>query len=159
MKSLAAFEQGVEGALVHGLFGVPLHGQHEAGRRQLDRLGHTVAGAGGDHQAAAQVAARPGGASSSTVVPAPNTDAAVVPGAVPTSTSSKCMGWRRWSTFPTTSGRCWCSVPPKKTFSTWQPRQMASTGRSASSAAARRARSLASRFGSTPPTSGSGSSP
>ena len=79
-----------------------------------------------------------------------------MPGTVSTSTSSKCMGWRRWSTFPTTSGRCWCSVPPKKTFSTWQPRQMASTGRSASSAAARRARSLASRFGSTPPTSGSG---
>ena len=39
-------------------------------------------------------------------------------------------GTGRWSSWPTTSGRCWCSVPPRATLSTCRPRQMASNGRS-----------------------------
>ena len=38
------------------------------------------------------------------------------------------IAWR-WSTSrPTTSGRCWCSVPPRATFSACAPRQMPSIG-------------------------------
>ena len=58
----------------------------------------------------------------------------------------------RWVSLPMTSGRCWCSVPPSSTLRTWQPRQMASTGRSAARAAASSARSLSSRTVLTPAT-------
>ena len=39
-------------------------------------------------------------------------------------TTSRCSSW------PTISGRCWTMSPPRATFSTWKPRQIASTGRS-----------------------------
>ena len=41
---------------------------------------------------------------------------------------SSVPGPARWSARPATSCTCWCSVPPSATFSSWMPRQIASTG-------------------------------
>ena len=56
--------------------------------------------------------------------------AASEPGARRTSWSalSKEPSARRWSVWPTSSGRCWTSVPPRATFISCMPRQMPSTG-------------------------------
>ena len=62
------------------------------------------------------------------------------PAASPSSIATVCVVSRpdavwRWSIEPSvTSGRCWCSVPPRATLSAWQPRQMPSTGMPSASA-------------------------
>ena len=68
----------------------------------------------------------------STVGAGPKTAAARCPGTVSTVDVAEDEGRAAVSQMcPITSGRCWCRVPPSSTLSTWQPRQMASTGRSA----------------------------
>ena len=71
------------------------------------------------------------------------------PGARRTSWSalSKEPRARRWSVWPTSSGRCWISVPPRATLISCIPRQMPRTGRSRSSARSARAISARSRSG------------
>ena len=66
----------------------------------------------------------------------PHARAANDPGASRTSWSalSNEPSARRWSVWPTSSGRCWISVPPRATFISCIPRQIPSTGRSRSSA-------------------------
>ena len=54
---------------------------------------------------------------------------------------------RRWSVWPTSSGRCWTSVPPSATFISCMPRQIPSTGRSRFIARSARAISAWSRSG------------
>lgn len=63
------------------------------------------------------------------------------------------------SSFPTTWGRCWCSVPPRTTLSSWIPRQMASSGTPAASAASSRASSQPSRSEFGAPVSGCARAP
>ncbi|PQM47146.1 hypothetical protein C1Y40_02669 [Mycobacterium talmoniae] len=69
--------------------------------------------------------------------PVPGTVRAV--SVVNTALPARCPLW------PITSGRCWCSVPPSATLSTWAPRQMPSTGSPSRSAAASKANSHVSR--------------
>ncbi len=66
---------------------------------------------------------------------------------------------RRWSPWPTRSGRCWTSVPPRATLISCIPRQIPSTGMSASIAALVRAISKASRSGTVSWVSGWAGSP
>src|SRR6266550_7998146 len=72
--------------------------------------------------------------------------------------------WRErvsaWSTGPGRSlARSWYNVPPRATFRTWMPRQMARTGRRRRSAPATRASSTASRARSVSPSLGCGVAP
>ena len=69
----------------------------------------------------------------------PQARAASEPGARRTSwsASSNEPRGRRWSPWPTSSGRCWISVPPSATFSSCMPRQIPSSGRSRAIARAR----------------------
>ena len=62
-----------------------------------------------------------GGASRARWRSAPKTSAVREPGIVVTSTSPNTDGAGRWPSWPTTSGRCWCSVPPSSTLRIWQP--------------------------------------
>ena len=82
----------------------------------------------------------------------PQARAASDPGASRTSWSapSNEPRWRRWSPWPTSSGRCWISVPPRATFMSCIPRQMPSSGRSSSSARRASGISAASRSGFVP---------
>jgi hypothetical protein len=88
--------QGVEGALVHPLLGVPLHAEDEAGGRQLDRLDDTVVGAPPWGPARAQVRIA-WWCEHSTVVVSPKTVGGAEPGTVSTSTSPNTKGALRCS--------------------------------------------------------------
>ena len=70
-----------------------------------------------------------------------------------TPTDGRCPGC------PSSSGRCWRNVPPSATVSSCAPRQIPSTGRSRSRAAARSRRSCSSRSGRVMTVSGCGSAP
>ena len=52
-----------------------------------------------------------------------------------------CPSTRRWCSWPSSSGRCWCSVPPRATFMICIPRQMPEQRQVALQRAPRRARS------------------
>ena len=127
---------------------MPLDAEREAPVRALDRLGQLVERRpAGDDEARRRARRRPGGgATSSRAAPrrprarraSPSARRDVVVGERRRA-SSRCSSW------PTTSGRCWCSVPPAATFMTCIPRQMPSSGRSRSSARRASASSNASR--------------
>ena len=71
-------------------------------------------------------------------------------GSTRTACSENSPATARCSSCPTTSGRCWTRSPPRATFRTSTPRQIASTGRSRASAAVRSASSPRSRAGLVP---------
>ena len=75
------------------------------------------------------------------------------------SASSNEPSRRRWSPWPTSSGRCWTSVPPNATSISCMPRQMPSTGRSRSTARRASGISAASRSGRVPVVQWCGSAP
>src|SRR6218665_3268079 len=63
-------------------------------------------------------------------------EARVESGFIVTGTLPNCPAPRSYASVPTVSGRCWMRVPPSVTFSNCMPRQMPSSGKCASSAAA-----------------------
>ena len=71
------------------------------------------------------------------------------PRATSTSWAGAKPSWRWRCASSLRSGRCWCSVPPRETLSACSPRQMPSSGRSRSAAAASSASSYSSEARST----------
>ena len=95
---------------------------------QFDRLDHAVGVARADDQALAQLGRWPGGGSTAHR----NTRRSAWPAECPARSCTRDVentALPAWCLLcPTTSGRCWCSVPPSATLSTCAPRQMPSTG-------------------------------
>ena len=90
---------------------------------------------------------RPGGGSTARRRDAsPRIDESLVPSFTSTGCSEKRPSSSRWPSCPTDSGRCWTRSPPRSTFSSWNPRQIASVGTSRSSARSSSASSPASRW-------------
>ena len=69
------------------------------------------------------------------------------------------LAWRCSIVPSVMSGRCWCSVPPRATLSSWAPRQMPRIGSPRASAWRQSASSNASSRGSVGPSSGCGAAP
>ena len=131
---------------------VPLHAEREALRRILDRLRQVV-----DRRPAGDLEAVADRVDALVVVRLGRVHALARDAARRASRRRAARrgrrtrrGRSRWSSWPTMSGRCSISVPPRATFITCMPRQTPSTGTSASSAAAASAISNASRSGASP---------
>ena len=95
----------------------------------------------------ARAGRRPGGGGSARARAVPTAAPTRLAGSSRTSTSLNTPGLGLCPSWPTTSGRCWCSVPPNATFSSCAPRQTPSTGTPSARARSSTASSAASRSG------------
>ena len=132
---------------------VPLDPEHEPAVRGLDRLGQLVERRVAGTIRPSPTRRRPGGGG--TWCRARSSPAARA-ASEPESSRRRgrrrrsCRGLRRCSSWPTSSGRCWSSVPPSATLSSCIPRQIPSTGMSRSTARRASAISTWSRSGTVP---------
>ena len=128
-------DERLEETLVVLHLGVPEDADREALRGILERLERAVLGLGGldeplPHAADALVVAR-----LHRVVAGAEDRREPRPVLAPsTGCSENTPSVSRWPSWPTSSGRCWTRSPPRSTFRSWKPRQIASVGRSRSSA-------------------------
>ena len=107
------------------LLGMPLHADEVPLAVGLERLHEAVVGARGHDEARRPAGRRPGGGSCARrASPAPTSPASREPSSTTTSFVAKTPPPMRYRSVPSASGRCWCSVPPRATLTSWSPRQM-----------------------------------